>query len=289
MSGRGISGLGMPPMQYRVDLWCPGFETAKASTMEDLSRGEGLCRAVRDYPGKIDRPEGLRLATSLMSEEPTGSLASSVAMRSHRIKVCGHIWQLIRKVKTNKVRTFTIVPATWEYPADRLMEADPAAMINGLRAALYGRGAGQASGWLIAFVHSEHDPIADVYRFHVHGFAHGGMIEVVDRLRSLPNYRSRLHLPDGSRNPVYRRVRRARKGLRNLPAPVTYLLQSFWPARAVISKDGSRFRVRRKGRIKEPRHSQVLMWLDKHRLEDITLMIGLRVTKDGLKQTKPVS
>ncbi|WP_408587698.1 hypothetical protein [Novosphingobium sp.] len=289
MSGRGISGLGMPFLQYRVDLWCPGFETATASTMEDLSRGEGLCRAVRDYPGKIDCREALRLAAALTSEESSGSLASSADMRNHRIKVCGHIWQLISKVKTHKVRSFTIIPASWEYQADRLAEADPVAMIKALRAALYGRAAGQASGWLIAFVHSEHDPIGDVFRFHVHGIAYGGMIEVVDRLRTLPNYRSRLHLPDGSRSPVYRRVRRNRRRLRNLPTPITYLLQSFWPARAVISAAGSRYRVRRKGRIKEPRHSQVLMWLDKHRLEDLTLMIGLRATQNGLKQTKPVS
>lgn len=290
MSGRGISALGMPSMQFRVDRRCSDFETLKASVEENLSRGKGLVRAARKHPNEVDRNAASRLAARLKSEQPIGSLASSVDMREHRIKVGGHLWHLMSKGQIKKVRTFTVIPATWEYPADQLAGVDPVEMINGLRVALYGRGAGQASGWLIAFVHSEHDPVGDVYRFHVHGIAYGEMIDVIDRLRTLPNYRSCLHLSDGSRSPVYRRVRRTRKPLRNLPAPITYILQSFWPARAlVISKDGERYRARRKGRIKEPRHSQVLLWLDQHRLEDLTLMIGLRVTQNGLKQTKPVS
>lgn len=291
MSGRGISKLGLPSIQYRVDLWSPGFESIKKCTWENLSRSIRLCRVAHDFPGEADGKAAIRLASLLASGEVVDSLASSIDMRIYRTKVCGHIWNLMSKVRTKRVRTFTIIPAHWEFPAERLMDVDPVTLINGLRASLYGRGqAGKAKGWLIAFLHSEHDPVADVYRFHVHGAAYGGMVQAIERLRKLPNYRSRHRLPDGSRSPVYRRVRRTWKPLVNIPEPITYLLQSFWPARALfISEDGKRIRVRQKSRIKEPRHSQGLLWLDRYRLEDLTLMIGLRVTKDGLKQTKPVS
>lgn len=292
MSGRGITDLGSPPSQFRVDRHCAGFEKAQASAKENMIRAKRIMCAAQNHPEKINLKAACALAEALegKSGETFASLASSTYMRTLRIKACGHIWNLITKVKARKVRAFTIVPATWERSADNLMDVDPGYLINALRVALYGRGAGQANGWLIAFIHSEHDPIANVYRFHVHGLAYGEMVQVIDRLRTLPNYRTSLLLPDGSRSPVYRRVRRSQKPLDRLPVPITYLLQSFWPARALLlSEEGKRLRKRRKGRIKEPHHAQVLLWLNKHRLEDLTLMIGLRVTEDGLKQTKLVS
>lgn len=289
MSGRGITELGNPPIQFRVDMHCAGFETTQMSAIEDTNRAKQVRRTAIRYPEVVDPAAAKALAETLesMDDVTNPSLASSSYMRALRIEICSHIWKLVREAKTRKVRAFTIIPATGERAGEDLTNVNPTSLKGSLLSALYGRGAGLSHGWLIAFLHSEHDPIADVYRFHWHGIASGEMVEVVDRLRDLPNYRSRLHLPDGSLSPVYRRVRLTRKRLRNLPAPLTYLLQSFWPARAlVISEEGKRYRARRKGRIKEPRHTQALLWLDKQRLQDLTLMIGLRVTANGLKQTK---
>lgn len=292
MSGRGITDLGAPPSPFRVDRHCTGFETSTMSADEDLIRVKQFIRTATRYPDKVDPEAAIALADALSGGkgQTLSSLASSAYMRSVRIKVCGHIWKLVTEVKTHKVRTFTIIPATGERSANDLMDSNPSHMINAVRSALYSKGAGQSNGWLIAFLHSELDPIADVYRFHLHGICYGEMVHIVDRLRTLPNYRSRRLQHDGSPSPVYRRLRLSRKPLDRLPTPITYLLQSFWPARALlISENGKRLRERRKGRIKEPRHTQALLWLDGYRLEDLTLMIGLRVTKAGLKQTKPVS
>lgn len=185
------------------------------------------------------------------------------------------------------VCAFTIIPLTWEVPQDQLDGINPKLLLLTFIAALYGNGAAGAKDWLIAFIHGECDPVAGVYRLHLHGLASDDMIEVVDRLRKLPNYATRRFLADGSPSPVYRRVRIERKPLTNLPAPITYLMQSFWPSRPVIiNEDGRRVRSRVKQRIAEPYHSQVLLWLDKWGLDDLTVMIGLRVTKNGLKQTK---
>jgi hypothetical protein len=116
------------------------------------------------------------------------------------------------------------------------------------------------------------------------------MVGVIDRLRKLPNYKTQKHRMDGTLSPVYRRIKMTRRKLRNLPYPITYRLQSYWPAKALfISDDGARIRARRKRRISEPQHSHVLLWLDKWDISDLTMMIGLRVTKAGLQQTKTVN
>ncbi|MBB3941564.1 hypothetical protein GGR39_003244 [Novosphingobium fluoreni] len=185
---------------------------------------------------------------------------------------------------------FAIMPASADVHADKLSEVNPKQMMNALRTALYKMGAATATGWIFVGFHGEFDPVAKVYRPHFHGVAYGGMVQVVDRLRTMPNYKTSRWLPDGSPSPVYRRVQMTRKPVNRLPRPLTYLVQSFWPARALwVSEDGRRRRARQKRRIPEPYHSQVLLWLDKWSINDLTLMIGLRVTTNGLKQTKPVS
>jgi hypothetical protein len=189
-----------------------------------------------------------------------------------------------------KVTKFAIIPVTWEFAADKLWTVNAILLMAAFRTALYKVGAAAATGWIFLYLHGEFDPVAKVYRLHVHGIAYGGMVQVVDRLRTLPNYRTARWLPDGSPSPVYRRVRMTRKPLNRLPRPLTYLVQSFWPARALwVSDDGRHRRARQKRRLPEPYHSQVLLWLDKWSIDDLTLMIGLRVTKTGLTQTKSVS
>lgn len=189
-----------------------------------------------------------------------------------------------------RLTKFTIIPASWEFTAEQLLAVNPVLLLAALRTALYEMGAATATGWIFLGFHGEFDPVAKVYRLHVHGIAYGGMVQVVDRLRTLPNYKTSRLLPDGSPSPVYRRVRMTRERVNRLPRPLTYLVQSFWPARALwVSEDGRRRRARQKRRIPEPYHSQVLLWLDKWSIDDLTLMIGLRVTKNGLTQTKPVS
>lgn len=298
MSGRGIGDLGLPPLRYRVDKGSAGrrsdFETLRQTRAEDLRRARKLRKAASKYPEQVNAGAALPLACKMeraaAGREVADSLASSTYMRGQRVNVAGALWQLVRRAGGKNVRSFTIIPRTWEVGADELGNEDPRKRIRTLLAALYNAGAKAAGGWMIAFMHGEWDPVGKVYRLHVHGFAYGGIIDAIDRLRGMPNYRTKRRLKDGALSPVYRRVRLSRKKLRRLPFLATYRLQSYWPAKAlIISDDGRRIRARRKRRIAEPYHSQVLLWLDRWRIEDLTLMIGLRVTKGGLRQTKPVS
>lgn len=283
MSGRGISKLGLPPEQYRVDLHFPDFETLK-----DVQREDALRRG-REYKAKC---EILGYEDPAWKEEDWEHPAFATYMREKRVNTCGAIWELIENSGVNNVAAFTLIPPTWEYRADDVSSAfniRGEVLLNGLRYRLNSLGAAEAKGWIIAFIHGEHEPISNVFRLHVHGFACGGMIDVVNSLRGLPDYQTSRWKSDGTPNPVYRRVHISRKPLTDLPRAVSYVLQSYWPAKALlILEDGKRIRARQKSRIKEPYHSMVLAILSQHRLEDLTLMIGLRVTKDGLKQTKPV-
>ena len=295
MSQRGIEGLGKPSKRDRVDLGKDarrsGFEKLGDSQKEDRLRAKQLRKAAPKYPDQFNVEAMLALADKLESTGEGGkvpeSLASTTYMRGQRIYIAGALWKLIRGAKGKKANAFTIIPRTWEFTPEELDEVDPTLLLAALLTALYGRGAAKANGWIVAFIHGEFDPIGMVYRIHVHGFAYGEMVKVIDRLRTLPNYKTQYRLKDGSLSPVFRRIQVTRKRSKNLLSQITYRLQSYWPARAIVIKDdGSRIRARRKGRIPEPYHSQVLLWLDKWNLADLTLMVGLRVTKAGLTQTK---
>lgn len=295
MSGRGISDLGLPPKQYRVDIHLPDFETMEDALREDALRGKLVEKTgikFHDADPPYDDPLWLELAAAAEGGD-CSSPASATYMRQVRINTCGAIWKLIEESGVNNVAAFTAIPPTWEYPEDNIWDAVHIrgdAMIRGLRYQLCKFGAAGASGWIIAFIHGEHEPISGVFRLHVHGFACGEMINVVNGLRWTPYFKTAKQKSDETPNPVYRRVHITRKPLTDLPRAVSYVLQSYWPAKALlISEDGKRVRARRKSRIKEPYHSYALAFLDLHRIEDLTLMMGLRVTKDGLLQTKPVS
>ncbi len=188
----------------------------------------------------------------------------------------------------SRTTTFTIIPRTWERTPEQLALTDPNKLLAPFRTDLYRNGAAENDGWLVAFLHGEFDPVAQVSRLHVHGGCSSEMVPVLDRLRSVSNYRSTPQLPDGSWSPVYRRVWIARQPLHSMPDPITYLMQSFWPSRPIyVDADGKRRRVRQKQAIREPFHSQMLLWFDRWHLKDLTLLIGLRVTQDGLIRTRP--
>lgn len=297
MSQRGIGDLKRPPLKARMDLGNNAkrsqFESLGMARGEDAKRAKLLKRAAVKHPDVIGAhaaiPLSRRLAASGEGEEVPDSLASSVHMRSLRVNVAGALWKLMRAAKPVKPHGFTIIPRNWQFTSAELDAVDPVKLLNTLRAALYKKGAAKATGWLICFIHGEYDPVWNVYRVHVHGFAHGSMVEVIDRLRQLPNYRTQRYQQDGRLNPIYRPVQVTRQPPDNRRRQLTYRLQSYWPSRAImVSADGKSIRTRRRGRMVEPYHSQVLLWLDRWKLADLTLMIGLRVTQAGLIQTKPV-
>jgi hypothetical protein len=211
-------------------------------------------------------------------------LASSLYMRDLRVRVPGELWRFAEYPGHPFPSGFTLIPSKLVQSGNSLNKADPKLLCRTLRSDLNRYGAVGASGYLIAFLDAEYEIGSDTFRLHFHGLAAGEMLGVLDRLRRAAKYRS-------SRSKEYplRNVQRVRVNhqLTSLPSPITYLLKPFWSARWEGQVNGRSVRGRRAGRIPEPRHSQALLWLDRWRLQDITLMIGVSVRRNGLQLSSP--
>jgi hypothetical protein len=289
MSGRNITDLPKPLKRYRP---------SKAKLKDRRKRLEKKLRTIAEARTRSDllttgtqiplewKGPAKRLARRINPDtpghEPPSSPASPVYMRKQRSRIGGAMWKLIRTGKWGRVSTFTLIGRGWAFAAGSLSDADAIKLLASVRSDLNRCGAKVADGWLILGIHGEYDPGTGMYQLHVHGVAADGMIGVVDRLRDRPKYRSKRTGPD-----KIQRVRISEQPLTDLPSPLTYVVQSFWPCRWSGEVGEDRFaRQRRKGRIPEPQHTEVLLWLDRWSLADLILIMKLRVTKGGLKPIK---
>lgn len=285
-----VDDLPMPPSEYRPDKAgeCSRFESPDFCRNEDIKRIHMLRNFDCGYDNEVDWEDVEKLADFLDNEtldEP--SLASSRSMRDHRIRLGGAIWKLEQE-GSSMAHTCTVIPETWTFTPDQLLAIDPRKLIRRMRTALdfADMNVEHSGGWLIGSIHGEYDPNADLFRLHMHFVLSHEYVEAFENLPDYPNYRTRCESENKLLNPVRRRVQISRKPLTNLPEPLTYIAQSYWPSRPVIMlEDGSVKRLRTKARIREPDHSIVLVWLHQWRLADLTLMRGLRATKFGLFRT----
>jgi len=271
----------------------PRFESAAAVADEDRKRAMLLRRQGRKITPLFSARRAQRLTKRLTSDRSRRTPASARHMHDMRRRIVGAVWKLVcdEKRRTHVV-TATLIPRGLEVrPAD-LDNWTSAAILNRLRSQITraeaiateaGNLRGAKRGWLLAGMHCEFDPTGQLYQFHYHALASGHMIRVLDSLRAKPLYRRK------TRDRVRDRVRMSRKPLNNLPAPLGYPWQLFWPnrARGDGSDDGIGFNQlnRRKRRLPEPYHTQMLLWLDRQQIEEMTLMIGLRVGRGGLEKT----
>ena len=76
--------------------------------------------------------------------------------------------------------------------------------------------------------------------------------------------------------------------MRNLLHQLTYLLKSFWPEKSMRSGGSGEHRDRDGQRIRNPFHTQHLLWLDRQRFTDIAIFSGCRLLRSGaLKLAEP--
>lgn len=284
-----VSRLPSPPAEYRIDRLQAGpedtaiFETRRASRDEDALRARRL-RSSAPSP-LVDNGAAAELANCLAGpiSRCDGHPASSRYMRQFRIRIIGHLWRLVEDEgwQPDGVTAFTVLPLGWEFTPETLDQADPRKLLDRLRGQLKRAGSGDADGFLIASIHGEFEPEEQIYRLHAHGFAAGGMIGVLDDLRPLPAYRPRPSVT------VPMQIRR--KPLDDLPYPLGYPFKSYWPCRRIgpVGDTGTVKRQRGHHRIPEPHHSQVLLWLDRWSVSDMTLLMNLHVGPAGLVASPP--
>lgn len=289
MARLNITNLPKPPRDFRPDRESDAstvrvkFETKVAAKREDNTRLQlikAITKRLRSSGSSLTEKQISRLKKHIAKAR---GAASSVYMRKLRIRIAGNLWALVVAADCTTVSTFTLIPCTWEFRGGCLDQADPRKLLAELRQTLWRCGAKDADGWLFAAIHGEHEPNEDVYRLHIHGACQGEMREVIDRLRTRKNYRSqRGELADQK---VFQRVRRTRAPLADLPNPLTYIVQSFWPERAIFkTASGDVNRQTKKWRISDPQHTEVLRWLDRWTPSDTTLLMGIEVCRSGFRK-----
>ncbi len=284
MSRLSITDLPLPLPRYRPDKAPPCertghcFETKAEARAEDLERAGRIRMACRSTDVPFDRDAALTLANSLersgLNRGDYGSMASKVYMGSQRIRIGGALWQLV--AENEGYNTFTVRPRGWLFTAEELAALNPRNKINGFRRVLDRQRGGRPLGFLIAGLHGEFDEDTGLYDLHLHGVADPPILDVVDRLRDLPDYRCRKAMGDKTARVVI-----GRQSLTNLPYPLTYPFQSSWPKRWRGEIHGVEQRGNTRHRIPEPHHTALLVWLDRWPLADITLLMGAHVGPNG--------
>lgn len=283
MGRLGIEDLGKPPKRYRPSWASQTFETKKAAAMEDQWRLKRLKKQLKRL-AQLDIPlPAAELKQLVANIRPARTPASSVYMRKLRNRIGGQLWAAI-EADLNAASTFTLVPRSGQIFGGRLHNVDPRVELARLRSALIRAGFDGQDGWLIVVVHGEHEPTEDVFVVHFHGLAVGSARAAIDRLREQRDFDP---TEAGAKNKlVARRVRMSRQQLTDLPDSLTYIAQSFWPERpAFENRQGVSKRQRHKRRIEEPRHTEVLAWLNRWRFADTCLLMGIKVTREGLRPT----
>lgn len=288
MPGLSITDLPLPEQRYRVDLHSPGFETRKKAAAEDALRATQLRKQAKGGKGKrARRARALanRLDPKLHPDTPQ-TPASARYMREQRIRIIGAIWKQVATDRTGKVARFDVIKPKWATEVEDFRRSSATAIRAEFRAdlrrtaaKLYPGGAGECEGFIYAPIHGEHEVVAGLYQTHFHVIATGDWVAVVDKLRDMRGY--------GKTKRVKRPIR-ARRKLTDMAYALTYLLKSYWPGKwcGKVSGQASKRRRRKHGRIPEPHHTEVLLWLDRRTLPELTLMMGIRITKSGLVLTK---
>lgn len=272
-----MSGIGISKLPRRRGRFSPvgkgGFESKANVRDRDRENAKRLRRQAWHIPENHAELDGLADGIDpAVTQHPT-SVASARYMRGVRLPLVSAIGRLC--AAHPDARTFTIIPKDWVYPAGELWAANPKKLIARVRSAVNRAGLSQADGWALMGLHGEYNPLTRRFQLHLHGVGRGGVLAAVERLKQQRAYRSGGSAADGVRFPV----RINRKPLTDLPAPLTYVLQSWWPCR--VRGDDRQITPRRR-RIPEPAHSEYLLWLDRWRIEDLTLLIRLRVAKGRL-------
>ncbi|SFP45547.1 hypothetical protein [Sphingomonas rubra] len=183
---------------------------------------------------------------------------------------------------------FTTIPENSSVLLGMLYLFNPVRFMAAFRQHLYRSAAKMGvamEGQLIAFLHGAYDPTTKSYPLHIHGIAVGPMVQIVDGLRHLRKYRPAC--PHDGRDAAITPVLVQRGPLTNMPDPITYPMKRFWGLRETyMDVDGLRKAYNSKAvRIRGEAEIEYLRFLDRWRLEEVTLLMGMHATSAGLMVT----
>ncbi|MCO5792676.1 MAG: hypothetical protein HEQ21_07640 [Blastomonas sp.] len=258
-----------------------GFETAIYAQDEDYVRSCVLRRVARELPKGGERSAMERLAADLDGNTVPATLASSRYMRERRKAVIGHLWRVMDAVPTMPRGTVTVMVRGWEIPPDDLHLIDPRRLLEPYRADLNRCGLARADGFAFFGLHGEFNSSTKMFDLHLHGVHVGGVEDVLRALRKRPKYQPAIIECQGARKTV-NRVKVSTRPMKDMPHPITYTLQSWWPRRDTFVAGGKVKRSKGRKRIPDFPHAMWLLWMDRWTVSDLTLLVRMRVTKRGL-------
>ena len=277
MTGLSIAELPWPEDPYRVDLHDPKFESALDANKEDTYRAKLLRIDASNHGGDWGR-NAADLADRIdpdLNSTPPKTIASSRYMRSQRIPIAGGLWKLFDEDETNQVVRYDLVKPSLSRDLEGLLEESPKRAANELRADVLRGSKGKLEGFPFAAYHNEYDNLSQWYQGHFHLLVSGDYVDRVENMRGLKGYKS----TETVRTPIL-----AHQTIINPAHALTYLIKGYWLQRPFLSlgANGALKRPRTGQRLDAPFHSQMLLWLDQWTLSDLTLLMGIRVTKGGL-------
>lgn len=255
-----------------------GFETEHLVLTEDLTRAKRIRRSFGDQAA------ALILAGELAGEVLPQTMASARWMREERLDFGAAVLEALEPWPVQKIRFFTSIPASGEVPAHKLSRVCGRGLKERFRQQINRLNMVFRSGFLIAVLEAEFEPVSKTYRFHFHGVAAGAYVSALEQLQRLPAYKKREHVKRPFQiNKLTSDGDRAQA--------VSYLLKNHWKQRRIgpVGKDGVTKRQRKSQRLDEPYHSDALLWLDRHSVSDISLFMGCRMRNAKLELTDPTS
>lgn len=300
MSGLSFDDLPWPEKKYRIDLLVEGFETWKQAQDEARSRAKILRSDARNHGGDWGQ-DARALADKIdpeLNPEFSRSLADPRYMRDLRIRIIGALWKLYDSLGHVNVRRCDVIRTNWNLDLFDFIDEDAVRLKNEFRstivrtkARLKREGVETAGSFIFAALHGEFDPTGLMFQLHYHVIEDDEDATVIDSLRDRKGFvaprrsdAAELGAADGH---VTTPVRVTRKPLTNLPSALGYLLKSYWLQYARVKRSGGSKKQNNNGqRIESPYLSTQLMWIDQFKIGDLILMMGLRITRDGLSLIK---
>jgi hypothetical protein len=256
------------------------FETREEAEREDRKRARLIQKTIQHYRAANSDPvvpltHKLRRLSRRLGTVREGRIpatpASARKMRRVRKQVFAAVMAAFEVFDDREICTFTVISTAWRFDSDQLESVTARQIKRRFLSHLDRSDISPIKGCLVAFIHGEFDPSSGLFQLHLHGVGTRAKVKALHRLKGRWGYKKTT---TGS-HPI--RI----EAVRNRGRQVSYLLQGFWPSRAVRDVAGVQKRDRRKGRIPEPFHAQSLCWLDRQKLGEMTIAQGCRFLPNG--------
>lgn len=168
----------------------------------------------------------------------------------------------------------TVVYSGWRYTPEELDKTSAEKIKGQFTSHLNRTGVSKVAGSLFAVLHGEFEPTSGIYQLHYHVVTTAPKAAFLKIALTTGSVRGYTRTATGA-DPV----RCSKVGSRRYQ--FSYLCKAFWPSRPVLMIDGKPKRVRSPRRVPEPFGTQVLLWLDRQCLSDLTVMNGCWSLRKG--------